>query len=294
MIKAVIYGFGNIGHFVFDALSESKDFEIRGIVSQSYKESDYHGVPVVKSIDDLKDIQVAVLCAGSMDVPDIAAALLEKGICTVDSFDIHGDIVDVRNRLTPIAQKAGSSAIIAAGWDPGSDSVIRALFEAMTPKGLTYTNFGPGMSMGHTVAAKTVKGVKNALSMTIPLGTSVHRRNVYIELESGANFDEVAAGIKNHSYFVHDETHIIPVDCVDDVKDMGHGVDLTRKGVSGSTQNQNLRFTMSINNPALTAQILVSCARAVVRQTPGCYTMIEIPPIHLLYGETDALIKRLV
>lgn len=294
MIKAAIYGFGNIGHFVYEALIESIDFEIVGIVSKSFNGSEYQGTPVVKSIDELKDIKVAVLCSGSMDVPDIAAALLAKGIYTVDSFDIHGDIVNVRNQLMPIAKKSGVSAIIAAGWDPGSDSVIRTLFEAMTPKGLTYTNFGPGMSMGHTVAAKTVKGVKNALSMTIPLGTSIHRRNVYIELEDGSNIDEVTAGIKNHPYFSHDETHVIPVDCIDDVKDMGHGVDLTRKGVSGSTQNQNLRFTMSINNPALTAQILVSCARAVILQAPGCYTLIEIPPIHLLYGDTETLIKRLV
>ena len=294
MIKTVIYGFGNIGRFVYDALSEGKDFEISGIVSKSYPDTSYKGIPVVKSIDDIKNIQVAVLCSGSMDVPDIAAALLEKGIYTVDSFDIHGDIVDVRKRLAPIAEKNGVSAIMAAGWDPGSDSVVRALFEAMTPKGLTYTNFGPGMSMGHTVAAKTIKGVKNALSMTIPLGTSVHRRNVYIELEDGADFMTVSQSIKNHHYFSHDETHIMQVESVDDVKDMGHGVDLTRKGVSGTTQNQNLRFTMSINNPALTAQILVSCARAVIKQAPGCYTLIEIPPIDLLYGDKDDLIRRLV
>ena len=57
--------------------------------------------------------------------------------------------------------------------------------QAMAPKGLTYTNFGPGMSMGHSVAAKAIPGVKDALSMTIPLGTGVHRRMVYVELERG-------------------------------------------------------------------------------------------------------------
>ena len=29
---------------------------------------------------------------------------------------------------------------------------------AMAPKGLTYTNFGPGMSMGHSVVARSKKG----------------------------------------------------------------------------------------------------------------------------------------
>ena len=294
MIRAAIYGFGNIGHFVFDSLAETEDFEIAGIVSRSYRRDEYRGISVVRKIDDLKNAEVAVLCAGSMDTPDIAAELLERGINTVDSFDIHGSICDVRSRLTPVAQAAGSAAIIAAGWDPGTDSVIRALLEAMAPKGLTHTDFGPGMSMGHTVAAKTVKGVRNALSMTIPLGTSIHRRNVYIEIEDGADIEEVTRAVKSHSYFSHDETHVIVVDDVDAVRDMGHGVDLTRKGSSGTTHNQNFRFTMSINNPALTAQILVSCARAVVKQSPGCYTLIEIPPVHLLSGDTEALIRRLV
>ena len=33
---------------------------------------------------------------------------------------------------------------------------------------------------------------------------------------------------------------------------------------------------MSINNPALTAQMLVNVARASFKQAPGAYTMIEI------------------
>ena len=51
---------------------------------------------------------------------------------------------------------------------------------------------------------------------------------------------------------------------------------------------------MKINNPALTAQILVSVARASLKQKPGAYTMIELPVIDLLYGEREALIRRLV
>ena len=47
------------------------------------------------------------------------------------------------------------------------------------------------MSMGHSVAAKGKEGVRDALSMTIPLGTGIHRRNVYIELEDGYDFETV-------------------------------------------------------------------------------------------------------
>ena len=137
---------------------------------------------------------------------------------------------------------------------------------AMLPKGITYTNFGPGMSMGHTVAVKAISGVKDALSMTVPTGSGVHRRMVYVELEQGADFSTVSELIRNDDYFVHDETHVIEVDNVDLLKDVGHGVNLIRKGVSGTTHNQRIEFNMSINNPALTGQILVSAARAVTKQ----------------------------
>ena len=39
---------------------------------------------------------------------------------------------------------------------------------------------------------------------------------------------------------------------------------------------------------------LVAVARAGMKQAPGCYTMIEIPVIDMLYGEKEDLIKRLV
>ena len=180
-------------------------------------------------------------------------------------------------------------SIISAGWDPGSDSVVRTLLQAIAPKGLSYTNFGPGMSMGHTVAVKAIKGVKAALSMTIPTGQGIHRRMVYVEIEPGHDYAQVAADIKADPYFANDETHVIEVPSVDEVIDMGHGVNLVRKGVSGKTQNQLFEFNMKINNPALTGQVLVCVARATMRQQPGCYTMVEVPVIDLLPGDREEL-----
>ena len=284
MLRAVIVGFGNIGHAVLETLLASADFEAAGVVSRSLAAGALGDIPVARDIEALPKPDVAILCSPSRAVPDLAASLLEKGICTVDSYDIHSSIYEVRQRLDAVA-KAHSAA---------ADSMVRALLEAMAPKGITYTNFGPGMSMGHTVAVKAIPGVKNALSMTIPLGTGIHRRMVYVELAEGHAFADVAAAIKNDDYFKHDETHVIQVPDVDALKDMGHGVDLVRKGVSGNTHSQRMGFTMEINNPALTGQILVAAARAVKKQAPGCYTMIEIPPIDLLEGSTEELIRRLV
>ena len=239
-------------------------------------------------------MDVALLCSPTRAIKNLAKSILSLGINTVDSFDVHSDIVALKTELDEVAKKHNRVAVISAGWDPGSDSIIRTLMLAMAPKGITYTNFGPGMSMGHSVAAKAIDGVRDALSMTIPLGTGVHRRMVYVELETGANFAQVEQAIKADSYFSSDETHIKQVDSVDSLKDVGHGVQMTHKGVSGKTHNQLFEYAMHINNPALTSQFMVSAARASMKQQAGAYTVIEIPPVDFLAGDLTTLIAKLV
>ena len=296
-IRAAIVGYGNIGHYTLEALQAAPDFEIVGVVRRhgaEDKPTELEAYEVVKSIKELQNVDVAILATPTRSVEVYAKECLALGINAVDSFDIHSQIVDLRRSLAPVAKEHNAVSIISAGWDPGSDSIVRTLMQSLAPKGVSYTNFGPGMSMGHTVAVKAIKGVKAALSMTIPLGTGIHRRMVYVEIEDGYTLAEVSAAIKADLYFVNDETHVMQVSCVDDLKDMGHGVNLVRKGVSGKTQNQLFEFNMHINNPALTAQVLVNVARASMKQQPGCYTMIEIPVIDMLPGNREELIAHLV
>ena len=186
-IRAAIVGYGNIGKYVLEALEAAPDFEVAGIIRRNPNDipDELKAYTVTDSITKLDKVDVAVLATPTRSVEEHAKEILALGINTVDSFDIHGGIVDLRRSLDAVAKAHNTVAVISAGWDPGSDSVVRALLEAMVPKGITYTNFGPGMSMGHTVAVKAIEGVKAALSMTIPLGTGVHRRMVYIEVEDG-------------------------------------------------------------------------------------------------------------
>lgn len=296
-IKVAIVGYGNIGRYTLEAVEAAPDMECVGIVRRNPSACscpELAAYKVVSDVSELGKVDVAILATPSRKVEETALKYLALGINTVDSFDIHSQIVDLRRTLGRQAVQSGAVSIISAGWDPGSDSVVRSLLQAVAPKGITYTNFGPGRSMGHSVAAKAIEGVKDALSMTIPVGTGIHRRMVYVELEEGADFDKVAAAIKSDAYFASDETHVIRVESVADINDVGHGVNLVRKGVSGQTHNQMFEFNMKINNPALTAQVLVCVARASMRQKPGCYTMIEIPVIDMLEGDREENIRHLV
>lgn len=296
--RVVIYGYGNVGKYVLDAAEAAEDIEVVGVIRHGHYAEQPEELKKYRVVTDVKDIldlkpEVAILATPTRKVPEAIALMHQHGLSTVDSFDIHSEIVPLRERAMQTAKEQGLVSVIAAGWDPGSDSVVRTLMEAIVPRGITYTNFGPGMSMGHTVAVKAIDGVKKALSVTIPLGTGVHRRMVYVELADGATAEVVEQVILSDPYFVNDETHVTFVEDVDALKDMGHGVLMERKGGSGHTQNQLLSFEMRINNPALTAQIMVACARATKRLNPGCYTMLEIPVVDLLPGERAEWIARL-
>ena len=296
-IKAAIVGYGNIGKYTLQAIEAAPDMECVGIVRRQGSDNcpaELANYPVVRHISELSGVQVAILATPTRSVETYAKECLALGINTVDSFDIHTQIVDLRRSLDAAARATGAVSIIAAGWDPGSDSVVRTLVEGLAPRGVTYTNFGPGRSMGHSVAVRAIEGVRDALSVTIPLGTGIHRRMVYVELEPGYDFPTIAAAIKADPYFVNDETHVQQVESVNALNDVGHGVNLVRKGVSGTTHNQLFEFNMHINNPALTAQVLVNVARASLRQQPGAYTMIEIPVIDFLPGDREDLIRHLV
>lgn len=306
MLKVAIVGYGNIGKYALDALMLAQDMECVGVVrrnpaeglncaeSKGTTEEQARDIPVSADISDFGKVDVAILSTPSRKVQENAEKYLKMGISTVDSFDIHTGIWDLRCALDKVAKENGVASIISAGWDPGTDSVVRALMQGMVPEGVTYTNFGPGRSMGHSVAAKAIPGVRDALSMTLPAGKGVHDRHVYIELEDGADFETVSAAIKSDPYFVHDKTVVEKVESVAAVNTLMHGVKLERFGKSGCTDGQTMDFNMRINNPALTGQVLVMAARAAARQKPGCYTMIEVPVIDYLPGDRETLVKSLV
>lgn len=299
-IRVAVVGFGNVGKGAIDAIETAADLELAGIVVREHAmERTKCQLPphlsVVSDIADLGAVDVAVLAVPSRSIAAVAKPLLEQGISTVDSYDIHGAALwQLRQDLDVVARSGRATAILAAGWDPGTDSMIRAIFALQAPRGISHTNFGPGMSMGHSVAAKKIPGVKNALALTLPQGYGQHKRQVYVELMPGHELADVAQAIKQDSYFCHDETQVQEVASVEAMLDTGHGVLLERRGVSGKTANQLFRYESRVTNPALTGQILVSSARAAKRMPAGAYTMLEVPLVHFLPGNLQTIIEQFV
>lgn len=301
----LVHGLGNIGRAVIEALEAAPDLDALGVVrtpsSVGTRARELRGLPDFPSLPALVEAkgrpQTAIICGPSRLAPEDAAGYLKAGLNTVDSFDIHDRIPEVLAKLDDQARRAGRAAITAAGWDPGTDSVLRALFEAMVPVGVTFTNFGRGRSMGHSVAARAIDGVADAISLTLPLGGGRHARLVYIRPEAGAEQAAIKERLAADPYFAHDPLEVRFVATAEElaaVADNSHGVMMERVGASGLTSNQRLSFDMRIDNPALTAQVLVCAARAAARLSPGAYTLIDIPPVALLPGDREKHIARLV
>lgn len=304
-ISVVVHGLGNIGRHVIQSLEVASDMQCVGVVrrkeSLGKKPFDLRGVQDFADMDSLIKAQgkpqVAIICGPSRRVPEIAEQYLKAGIHTIDSFDIHGQVPELVQSLGKIATDNSAVAVTAAGWDPGTDSIMRAMFEAMVPMGTTFTNFGRGRSMGHSVAARAIDGVADAVSITIPVGGGRHSRLVYILPEQGQDTANIQKRLAADDYFSHDPLDVRFVETAEEleaVADNSHGVLMERVGSSGFASNQHLTFDMRIDNPALTAQMLVSCARAATRLASGSYTLIDIPPVALLAGDRMKHIARLV
>ena len=100
-IRAAVVGYGNIGHFTIEALQAAPDFEIAGVVRRNVTDipAELASYKVVTDIKELGKVDVAILCTPTREVEKYALEYLAMGINTVDSFDIHTSIVDLRRSL---------------------------------------------------------------------------------------------------------------------------------------------------------------------------------------------------
>ena len=296
-IRVAIIGWGNVGRYCKYVIDETADMELVGVVrrtsSLSVVDTELENVTVVSNVADLKKVDVALVCVPSRLAGDRVSELLEQGISTVDSFDIHEQIIETKKRLDKIAKANNAVSILGAGWDPGSDSVIRCLMQIVCPRAMTTTTFGGqngGRSMGHTAAVKAIDGVKNAVSLTLPNGAGLQKRLVYVELEENADFNIVADLVRKDAYFVNDPTDVVAVNDVSKYDTLNHGGEIERR-----SDDIVQRYQVEGINPLMTANVMISSARAVYRAKKtgqfGAYTMIERPLVDFVVGTLEDQLK---
>lgn len=317
-----IIGYGNLGRGVELALRQTDDLELVAVFTRrppGTVELACASTPVYH-MDDVADFQkkidVMILCGGSKDDLPVQTPALAALFNTVDSFDTHARIPEYFESVDQVAQKAGTTAIISVGWDPGLFSINRLYGEAILPVGKTYTFWGAGLSQGHSDAIRRVPGVKAGVQYTIPVQAAVdqvrsgslpelstrekHRRQCFIVLEEGADAAAIEQTIATMpDYFADYDTTCEFISMATLEKDhatMPHGGFVIRSGTSGESTKQVIEYSLKLeSNPEFTASVLVAYARAAHRLhlagQCGAKTPLDIAP-GLLSPKSPAQLRQ--
>lgn len=286
MKKIIVVGSGNVGLAAAKALRNAPDMKLYGFLRRK-KEAvrNFLDVPVETHWEDFPEQpDGAILAIPSEKVESVEKKLLAKGIHTVDAYDIHTDLGRMKKVLKETALSSKAVAVTGAGWDPGLDSSLRVLFRTAIPHGKGETVFGPGVSLGHTAAAKAVDGVSDAVSWTFQGKNGTQKRKVYILPQKGKRYKDIEHAILTSQYFEHDKTVVRFCKKIDRWKKDAHRVRIDQKDF---TEGQRMFFQMRIHNPELTGELLVAAMRASFRKAPGCYYFPELSPTELLPETED-------
>lgn len=325
-IRVGIYGYGNLGKGVELALRQNPDLTAVGVFTRRDPKTlkTLTGIPVYSALDVEKmkqEIDVMILCGGSAtDLPK-QTPYLAQYFNVVDSFDTHANIPQHVKNVQEMAEKAKTTALVSAGWDPGMFSIARLYSGAVLCEGQDYTFWGKGVSQGHSDAIRRIDGVVDARQYTIPMQSALkavrkgetpaltvaekHERECFVVVAEGADKVRIEREIKTMpNYFADYNTtvHFISKEELD--KNHGglpHGGLVVRSGVTGlHKENKHvIEYSLKLDsNPEFTSSVLVACARAVYRMNQekmyGCKTMLDVPPVYLSPKSRDELLQTLL
>ena len=326
-MKIGIYGYGNLGRGVENAVLRNPDMELAAVFTRRDPGSvtiATPDVPVV-SADALPEwadrIDVLMLCGGSATDLPIMTPSLAKQFNVVDSYDNHSCIPVHFAAVDESAAETGHVALISCGWDPGLFSLARMYANAVLPDGSDYTFWGRGVSQGHSDAIRRIEGVLDARQYTVPVPEAVervragenpeltvrqkHTRECYVVAAEGADKDAIREAIVTMpGYFEPYDTtvHFITMEELKrDHAGLPHGGSVIRTGRTGRDGENTQVFEFSLkldSNPEFTGSVLAAFARAVYRLAQrgdkGCKTVFDIAPADISPVSREEMIAHML
>lgn len=227
-MKIAINGMGHVGRGVLAALGDFPELELCGIFTRRPGAVAGEVATRVWHVEDAEAVsrsgaapEVVIMCGGSADDLPLMSPRFAGLFNIVDSFDDHAALPRHIAALDAAARTAGRLAVTGAGWDPGVMSLARLYFAALLPRGQTITQWGPGVSRGHTEVLNRLPGVARAVQLTVPMEIGaagsvderrtpqhLHRRECFIVPQPGADRAELERRLRAHPYFAGYETQV--------------------------------------------------------------------------------------
>ncbi len=326
-IRIGIYGYGNLGRGVENAIRQNADMELVAVFTRRDPFSikiNTAGAAVCHA-DELSkmtdEIDVLILCGGSAKDLPMQTPEMAKLYNVVDSFDTHAKIPQHFENVDKAAKLGNKVAVISVGWDPGMFSVNRMYAEAILPEGESYTFWGKGVSQGHSDAIRKIDGVLDAKQYTIPVEKALeavrngenpklstrekHTRECFVVAEDGADKERIEREIKTMpDYFADYDTtvhFITKEELMRDHSGIPHGGFVIRSGKTGINFENNhiIEYGLKLDsNPEFTSSVIVAYARAAYRMNKsgdaGCKTVFDIAPALLSPKSNEDLRKNLL
>ncbi len=321
MTDIILYGYGNLGRAMHQALERCADLRLIGICSRRADRLREEAKQIAalwtpeQLWAELPKADVIINCGGSRNDLPHTTPDLARHWCVVDSFDAHAAIPAHCAAVNAAAQAAGTLCIVSAGWDPGLFSLMRVLFSAFLPGGSCCSFWGPGVSQGHSEALRRLPGVADARQYTVPdpaairaaargaapqPHTQTHRRVCYVVPEKDADIDLLTQTIRTMpDYFAGYEVEVQYISAEELAANhtgLPHGGSvICTDSCDAGTQSAQLQLSLA-SNPDFTAGILTAAARAAARLhragQHGCLTMAEIAPAMYAPDDIASLQKK--
>ena len=289
-LRLVIVGVGKVGRACAELIALSHDLTVGAFVRRPVSGAEglpdhLRHIPLLTHVGQVREVDGALICVPMNAVKETASQVLQHGIPIVDCAILHGESFHAhKDALHKLSLRHRAPAIVGAGWDPGALSVLRSWLALLTPGGITETTHRPGVTLRHTVMAKSVKGVNDALCTEVRAADGHLQRYVYVELEQGASADQVAQAIRADPLFLGEETQIFLLDSLDSLEQEGRGVVLDRQGSSQRLGRHHFVLEGRFDEVTMTAEVMLAAARALPDLNPGAYSLADIP-LSALWGE---------
>ena len=327
MIRIGIYGYGNLGRGIENAIRQNDDMELVAVFTRRNPDSvkiKTEGARVLhvdRALDMTDKIDVMILCGGSATDLPMQTPFLARYFNVIDSFDTHARIPEHFENVDKASKESSHTAMISVGWDPGMFSVNRMYAGAILPEGKDYTFWGKGVSQGHSDAIRRIEGVADAKQYTIPTDEALcavrsgsnpeltarqkHTRECFVVAKEGADLSKIENEIKTMpNYFADYDTtvHFISQEELDkNHSGIPHGGFVIRCGVTGENREHKhlIEYSLKLDsNPEFTASVIVAYARAVARFAGegsfGCKTVFDVPPAYLSPKSGEELRRTLL
>lgn len=281
--RLAIVGLGRVGRACGEAIAATEDLAVAGVVRRPQSlgqplPAALRGIPVALHASELGSFDAALLCLPAVLVREASVDLLQHRVPIVEAAilppAVYPSHVEAIGRA---AARHGIAAIVGAGWNPGALSLFRGLFAVLCPQGHSEVRDRPGVSLHHTLAARAVSGVKDALCAELHTAAGAMQRYVYVELEPGADLPRVTQAIEADPLFLDEETLVLPVDSLAALEDEGHGVVLERWGTSAAKPHQRFLLEGRFDFASITAEMMVAAARALPGLPAGAHGLLDLP-----------------